>query len=152
MSTAITALYDGMVTIVGGLFTAPTYKELVNPYIPEFNDSLSLARGYGFVIGAGDAQPQNLGRYEAISRTIEVTQTIVNRGTERDATIRRTAEKNLLEDQYLLVDYFRQNTAPIAKVWNIAYQSDGGLEFVLADNQNYIMIKTTLRATYSEAC
>ena len=153
MSTAITTLYDGMVTILGATFTAPTYKKLVNPYVPELNnDTLSLARGYGFFIGAKAARQDKLGRHEGFNADIEVIQTIINRGTDRDVTIRETAEKLLLEDQYTLIDYFRLNTAPIAKVWDISYVSDNGLEFVFTEKQNYVMIRTTLRAIFSESC
>lgn len=150
--SAVSDLYDGLVTIMGTLFTAPTYKELVNPYVPELNDTLALARGYSFIIGPKTARADKLGRHEGFECEIEVVQTIINRGTERDLTIRRTAEKNLLEDQYNLIDYFRQNTAPIAKVWDISYVSDNGFEFVLTEKQNYVMIRTTLRAIFSESC
>jgi hypothetical protein len=152
MSTAVSDLYDGLVTILSTTFASPTYKELVNPYVPELNnDTLALARGYGFFIGPKSVVPK-LGRHEGFNAEITVVQTIAQRGTERDTIIRRTAEKNLLEDQYLLIDYFRQNTAPIAKVWDISYESDNGLEFVYTDKQNYVMIRTTLRAIFSESC
>lgn len=152
MSTAISDLYDGISSILTATFAAPTYKEMVNPYVPELNDALILARGYGFIIGEKSARNDKLGRHEGFDARIEVVQTIVNRGTDRDITIRKTAEKNLLEDQYNLIDYFRLNTAPIAKVWDISYVSDNGLEFVFTDKQNYVMIKTVLRAIYSESC
>jgi hypothetical protein len=37
-------------------------------------------------------------------------------------------------------------------VWDISYESDAGLEFVFTDKQNYVMIRTTLRAIFSESC
>lgn len=150
--SAVSDLYDGMVTILSTTFATPTYKKLVNPYVPELNDALSLARGYGFFIGPKTARQDKLGRHEGFEAQIEVVQTIINRGTDRDITIRETAEKTLLEDQYTLIDYFRLNTAPIAKVWDISYISDNGLEFVFTEKQNYVMIRTTLRAIFSESC
>jgi len=151
--SAISDLYSGMVSILAATFAAPTYKKLVNPYVPELNnDTLSLARGYGFLIGPKSARADKLGRHEGFEAQIEVIQTIINRGTDRDITIRETAEKALLEDQYTLIDYFRINTAPIAKVWDISYVSDNGLEFVFTEKQNYVMIRTTLRAIFSESC
>jgi hypothetical protein len=150
--SAVSDLYDGMVTILSATFSTPTYKKLVNPYIPELNDTLSLARGYGFFIGEKTSRRDKLGRHEGFEANIEIVQTIINRGTDRDVTIRETAEKLLLEDQYTIIDYFRLNTAPIAKVWDISYVSDAGLEFVLSEKQNYVMIRTTFRAIYSESC
>jgi hypothetical protein len=149
--SAVSDLYDGLVTILSTTFSTPTYKKLVNPYVPELNDALALSRGYGFFIGPKSVFPK-LGRHEGFNAEIQVIQTIVQRGTDRDVTIRETAEKTLLEDQYTLLDYFRLNTAPIAKVWDISYESDGGLEFVFTDKQNYVMIRTTLRAIFSESC
>lgn len=149
--SAISDLYDGIVTVLSTTFAAPTHKILVNPFVPELNDSLALARGHGFYIGPKSARG-NLGRYEAFEAEIRVVQTIINRGTDRDVTIRGTAEKTLLEDQFTLIDYWRLNTAPIAKVWDVSYESDSGLEFVFTDKQNYVMITTILRAIYSEAC
>jgi len=150
--TAVSDLYDGMITILAANFAAPTYKKLVNPYDIELNDALALARGYGFFMGPKSSRADKLGRHEGFEAQIEVVQTIINRGTERDTAIRETAEKNLLEDQYTLIDYLRLNTAPIAKVWDISYVSDLGFEPVFTDKQNYVMIRTTLRAIFSESC
>jgi hypothetical protein len=150
--SAISDLYDGIDTILVGLFAAPTYKELMNSYDPEFNDTLTLNRGWGFLIGPKAAANLTTGRHEQVEAEITVRQTIINRGTDRDSTIRKTAEKTLLEDQFLLIDYLRLNTAPIAKVWRIDYVSDGGLEPVFTEDRKHVMITTVLRAIYAEGC
>lgn len=150
--SAISDLYDGMQTILSTTFPTPTYKQLVEPVILEMNDSLSLARGWGFYIGPKSGLTLTTGRYQEFEVQIIVRQTVFNRGSFRDLAIRQVAEKTLLEDQFTLVDYFMQNTAPIAKVWRIDYSEDAGLELVFQDKQNYVMITTTLRAIYSEGC
>jgi hypothetical protein len=150
--TAISDLYDGIDSILVGLFPAPTYKELVWPDVPELDNTLTLSRGYGFYIGPKTGVSLTTGRYQQFEADIIVRQTIINRGTDRDLTIKKTAEKTLLEDQFTLVDYFRLNTAPIAKVWRIDYVSDAGIERVFTDKQNYVMITTVLRAVYAEGC
>ena len=149
--SAISGLYDGMVTILDGLFVAPTYRKLVNPFIAELNDTPSLNRGYGFYIGPKTVRAK-IGRDEAFEADIIVLQSIVHRGTDRDLSIRETAEKTLLEDQFLLIDYFRLNTSPIEKVWDISYVQDGGLEFVFQSQSQFRIIQTTLKGIYSESC
>jgi len=150
--SAISDLYDGIDAILVGLFPAPMHKELVWPDVPELDNTLTLSRGYGFYIGAKTGVSLTTGRYQQFETDIIIRQTIINRGTDRDLTIKKTAEKTLLEDQFNLVDYFRLNTAPIAKVWRIDYVSDAGIERVFTDKQNYVMIRTTLRAIFSESC
>jgi hypothetical protein len=150
--SAVSTLYDGVNTILTTLFTTPTYRQLVNPYTPEENDDKALARGFGFYIGPKSDPNLTMGRYNQANVEIIVVQTIMNRGTDRDLTIRHTAEKNLLEDQFLLIDYFMQNTTTISGTWRIHWESDNGLEPVFADRTNYVKITSTLRAVYSEAC
>lgn len=150
--SAITDLYDALVTITDTLFTAPTYRKLVNPYVPERNDALALRRGYGFYVGPSSNANLTMGRYVKYRREIVVIQTIVNRGTERDYAIREAAEKTLLEDQFTLVDYFQQNTTPAAKVWTLEWASDNGIEPVFTDKENYVMIRSTFSAVYAEGC
>jgi hypothetical protein len=150
--SVISTLYDGVNTILNTLYTAPTYRQLVNPYAPDESDDKALARGFGFYIGSKTDPNLTMGRYNQFNVEVIVIQTIINRGTERDLTIRHTAEKNLLEDQFLLVDYFMQNTATLSGVWRIHWESDTGLEPVFQDRANYVKITSTLRAIYSEGC
>lgn len=149
--SAISDLYDYMVSMLDTTFPSSTYRKLVNPYIADLNDTMALNRGYGFYIGPKIVRPK-LGNYDGFEVDIIVIQTIINRGTDRDVSIRESAEKTLLEDQYTLTNYFRSNTGNIDKVWDINYESDNGLEFVFSDKQAYVMIQTTLKGIYSESC
>lgn len=150
--SAISDLYDALDTMLVGLYATPTYRKLANPYVLNENDTLSLSRGWGFKIGEQTAANLTLGRYEQLEVNIEVIQTIVHRGTDRDITIRQTNEKTLLEDQFLLVNYLRQNTALFAKLWKLDYVSTSGLEFVFTEQQNYFTITTNLTAVIAEGC
>lgn len=149
--SAISDVYDAMITILDTTFPSSTYRQLVNPNIPELCDTMALNRGYGFYVGPKSVR-QKLGNADGFDISLFVIQTIVVRGTDRDITIRQTAEKNLLEDQYLLTNYFRENTSIANKIWDINFASDGGIEAIFTDKQNYLMIQTTLRGIYSESC
>jgi hypothetical protein len=151
--SAITDLYDALDTMLAATFATPTYKKLANPYTLELNDTLSLSRGWGFKIGPKSAANLTLARYEQFQVEISIIQTIAQRGTDRDIVIRQNAEKTLLEDQFLLVDYLRQNTALFAKLWKLDYSSDSGIEFVpFTEQQNYFTITTSLTAIIAEGC
>ena len=150
MST-VSSLYDGFLSIMETTFASPTYRKLVNPFVPDLNDSLSLNRGWGFYMGPKEVF-KKMGRDEGFSFEIKVVQSIVHRGTERDSTIRESSEKTLLEDQFLIIDYFRANTAPIANVWDISFSSDNGFEYVEQEHKQFIIIQTTFKGIYSESC
>ncbi len=150
--SAISDLYDALDTMLTGLYATPTYRKLVNPYVLDQNDTPSLSRGWGFKIGEQTGANLTMGRYEQLEVNIEVVQTIVHRGTDRDVSIRQTNEKLLLEDQFLLVDYLRQNTALFTKLWKLDYVSTSGIEFVFTEQQNYFTITTNLTAVIAEGC
>lgn len=143
-------IYAGVETILATIF--PSHKKLVNPYKPEENDTLSLKRGYGFIFGPKTREDLSTGRYEKFRVEVTVINTVVHRGTDRDTPIRETAEKLLLDDQYLLIDYFRLNTAPIQKAWEIRWENDNGIEPVFPEKENYVMIRSVLSIIYSEGC
>jgi len=150
--SGVSDLYDGIDSILSTVYPSTTYKELVYSTFVELNDFISLNRGYGFNIGAKEGVSLTTGRYQQFSAEIQIVNTIVNRGTDRDLSIKKLAEKTLLEDQFLLLDYLRTNTASIAKVWVLEYLGDNGIEPVFPDKANYVMIRTSLRAVFAEAC
>lgn len=150
--TAISDLYDGIEDMLESLFAAPTYRRIVNPYTLELNDELHLRRGWAFIIGPKSSAGLTTGRYEQFNVQITVIQTIKQSGTDRDTSIRQTAEKTLLEDQFLLIDYLRQNTQLFSKLWSLDYESDEGIEFIFTEQQNYFTIRTTLNAVIAEGC
>jgi hypothetical protein len=150
--SAISTFHDGVETWLSALFTAPTYKRLVNPYTIESDVSLNLNRGWTFVIGPKTPANLTTGRYWQFNVNLQVIQTISQKGTDRDITIRQTAEKLLLEDQFTMLDSLRTTTTFDTKVWNLEYESDNGLEFVFTEQQNYYKIVTNLTAIISEGC
>ena len=149
--SAISTFYDGVETWLEALFATPTYKRLTNPYFPEQN-ALELNRGWAFIVGPKTPSNLTTGRYWQFTVNVQVIQTIVQRGTDRDIDIRQTAEKLLLEDQFTMLDSLRTTTTFDTKVWNLEYESDNGLEFVFTEQQNYYKIVTNLTAIISEGC
>jgi hypothetical protein len=150
--SAISTFYDAVDSWMSSLFATPTYKKLVNPYTIESDATLNINRGWAFVVGPKTPANLTTGRYWQFTVNLQIIQTIVNKGTDRDITIRQTAEKLLLEDQFTMLDSLRTTTTFDTKVWNLEYDSDNGLEFVFTEQQNYYKIVTNLTAIISEGC
>jgi hypothetical protein len=146
----ITEVFDNLNTRLSAIYPSATYKKLVNPYILELNDTLSLNRGYGFYIGPGVNTRKLLGPNVTFEREVILFNTIVNRGTERDVVIRETAEKTLIEDQFLAIESFHREI--LSDAWDLKWDSDGGIEFVFTQQQNFLSIRSTYRLSYSEEC
>lgn len=146
----ITTVFDNINTRLNSIYATPTYKKLVNPYILELNDTLSLNRGYAFFMGPGLNTKKLIGDVVTFEREVTIVNTIVNRGTDRDVTIRETAEKTLLEDQFLAIDSFHQTI--LSDAWDLNWESDGGIEFIFTEKQNFLSIRSLYRLRYSEEC
>jgi hypothetical protein len=145
--SAISTLYDQLNQILVDNF-GTTHKKLVNPYDLTANDDKLLNRGYGFRVSSGLNPLTVLDCMTSIERTIEIILTVVNRGTERDITIREDAEKVLLEDHIKLVKALRVNTdEPLAK---LEYVSDNGIESIFDEEINFLAIKSTYNIRYIE--
>lgn len=148
--SVITTAFDDIETRLDGLFSS-THRRLVNPYQPELNDTKALNRGWGFFIGPGTNTNRKLGCKLSIQREVTVLHTIINRGTERDITIRETAEKLLLEDQFLAIKNFEQNPVVNNDVPKFVYSADNGIEYIFTEQTNFIMIRSTFIMEYFEA-
>lgn len=152
MTTAISTAYDEIVTVLNSLYGS-THKQLENPYILEDNDELTLRRGYGFVLQNATNTNRLLSNVASIQREVNIILTIKWRGTQKDVSLRQTAEKQLLEDHFLLIEYFTANAGMnISQVWKMVYNGDSGLEFIFTDKQNYIGIQSNFSLEYSEDC
>lgn len=148
--SSITILFDEIKDRLETLFPTPTYRELIQPRILEQNDTLALKRGWGFIVGPGRNQGTSLSDVVRFEREISIAQSIIHRGTDRDITIRETAEKTLLEDQFTLINSFIYDN--FVGLHNIDYLDDTGIDYVFVDQTNYIAITTNFTIKYEEQC
>ena len=147
--SAISTIYDSIVSLLGTTYSTGYFK-LKNPYEVEENDNKSLNKGYGFRINTGDNSNRQLSCHLSMRRDVTFINTIVNRGTERDDTIRETAEKTLLEDQYKLIEALENDPTINDLCAKMVYVSDNGIEQIYGENNNYLMIETTYEIEYIE--
>ena len=147
ISTAFVALKAKM----GTLF--PSHIQLSNPYNIEENTALSLSLGWGVALGPGRNSNRNFSCNMSIQRTITITLTRRRYAKELDTDSKETAEKDLLEDHYILIKAMESETTLNSTVSGIArfyYSSDGGIEVVVAESESYIKLSTEFELEYFE--
>lgn len=151
----ISLVYQDLIDLT--IATYPTHKELINAYIPELNDDLTMEAAWGLALAPG----LNSKLYASCQLSIErdfmltLTRKIMAGGLNRSSgtiSTRRAAEKALLEDQYLMINNAEKNSGlpAVTKITNFTYETDGGIEFVRTEEVNLIMIKTIFKVKYEE--
>lgn len=152
--TAISSIYDAIEDSLTALYPDPTYKKLDRPDLIEENSALSLNRGWGFQVSAGTNTKRKIGCKLSIEREFIITNTIVQRGTARDITIKESAEKTLLEDQFKVIKEFETNPkiaeSVSAYVGKFEFQGDNGIELIFDGKTNFIMIRSSFIMEYFE--
>lgn len=152
--SALSLIYDAMNADLEALYPLPTYRKLDNPYIVEENSSLILNRGWGFAIGSGSNTKRKIGCKLSIEREITLINTIVNRGTVRDMTIRESAEKQIMEDQFLAIKAFEKDpniSVSVAQyVSKMEFQGDNGIEYIFDDKTNFLVMRSSFIMEYFE--
>lgn len=151
----ISDIFDALNNNLQAEFPSSTYSYLINPYIPEENDELRLRRGIGFFLGNASNNQRALSCFISISRTVTVTQTIKQLGTNLDSIIKDTATKTLLEDQHKLIKLFEAMPQESANgIDKFIFLSDNGIEFVFGNgdesSENYLMLRSQFELEYLE--
>jgi hypothetical protein len=146
--SSISLIHDSLNTRLAALYGA-THKELADPFILENNDDKSLARGYAWYLGSGDNTDLQVGCNSSTRRQIVFVLTIANRGTDRDISIRRSAEKAIFEDLFILTSNIETGPNLEDSVATFRYISDTGLEPVYTDN-TFLSIRCVFEMHYIE--
>lgn len=147
--SSISDFYDNINTLLTTKFGA-THKKLTNPYDVTDNDSKTLARSYGFKIVSGTNPKLLVDCRLTMSRSFEVILTKKNTGTERDITIRETAEKSILEDHVTLMKAVLLDQNLNETLAKLEYVGDNGVEFVQIELENFLVITATFTFNYVE--
>lgn len=145
----ITTIFDAINTRLDSIYSS-THKHLANPYDLEFNDDKFLSRGYAWYFSDGENSEKQLSCGKSIKRNIVFILTVANRGTDRDRTIRQTAEKQLLEDLYLIFNSLETAPQVSDKISVLKYVSDSGIEQIYTENNNFLSIRCTFEVHYIE--
>lgn len=144
----ISQIFDGFESLVSTTF--PSHKKLVNPYdLEQGNDSLALNRGVGFYLGPANNTNRQIGCFLSIQRDVVFVLSIANRGTDRDVSIRQSAEKQILEDLITLIKATEEDPNLNELASKVLYQSDEGLQ-LFVNQYNYLVIQARFQIEYIE--
>ncbi len=159
MSTTFSSAYDALVTQIET--TLPNHVELINPYVPELNDNLTMDAAYGIVVGPGQNTAREVDCRMSVARdmTVVLTRKIMKGDLARNTSSkseRRSTEKELIEDLVDLVAAIEgnatlQNASNNLAIFKCVYETDGGIEYLQANQYQFIMIKAIFVLEYIEA-
>jgi hypothetical protein len=147
MSTRISSAYDQMIARIAAVLTS--HARLPNAYAIEKNIEPHLALGYAVAIGPASGSRLNAGQM-IIRREFSVTITRRFQALQADASTKATAEKQLMEDQMLVIKDFESNSTLNDQVTMISYVSDSGIGTVFTDKGQFLILTTTFQAQYLE--
>lgn len=151
----ISTAYDELSGVVAS--TLSDHVKVINPYLIDLNDDITFVKGYGLGFSTGENTQRLTKPKMSIRRTFEVTITrkiyIGNQMRSADSTtIRETAEKNLFEDQFLVIKAIEQDPTILDSntIADARYTNDNGLEFVRPERPDLILIRTQFDIEYFE--
>jgi len=151
----ISTAYDEIRDLL--IATLPNHKELINPYVVELNDEITLTKAFGLAFGEGLNTELQLACRLSISRNMRIilTKKIFAGNLMRSADgskVRRDTEKELFEDQYLVIKALEESPTitDSGVITDCKFTSDNGLEFVRIDKIDHIMLTSTFELKYFE--
>jgi hypothetical protein len=149
----ISTAYDAIRTKIGT--TLSTHTELSNPYFVDKDSDLTFVKAWALAFGDGTNTNRQISCHLTIQRDFifVVTRKIFKTTHANSIDLRIAVEKNLFEDQFLVIKELEKDPAVNAAssgIAKIAYVQDGGLEFVRSDRTDLIMIQTIMSLEYFE--
>lgn len=132
---------------------ASGWVQMANPYEPEQNTLAVMNKGWGIALGPGTNTNRNLSCKLSVQRSISVTIMRRRYANELDIDPKETAEKALLEDQYILIKDFEKAPAlnnSTSGITRFQFASDAGIENVFAGEEAFIKLVTTYELEYFE--
>lgn len=127
--------------------------QMANPYEPEQNTLAVMNKGWGIALGPGTNTNRNLSCKLSVQRSISVTIMRRRYANELDIDPKETAEKAILEDQYILIKDFEKAPAlnnSTSGITRFQFASDAGIENVFAGEEAFIKLVTTYELEYFE--
>lgn len=142
MSTAITSVYDDMLTRLATLLPSLSgWSRLPNAYAVQDNPLTFLQQGYGLAVAETTNTKQLLSKTMSQSRLFRVVLSRQVYATDLDVSGFDSAAKQLLEDARTIMGDFEQTTTLNNGQWSAEFVQDSGIQFVNAEKENFIYIE-----------
>jgi hypothetical protein len=146
----ISNIFDSLEAFV--TTTLPDHKEMSNPYFPESESDLRYEKAYGIAYADGTNLEQLSGGIATLQRDfiVSVVRKIFYVKDSRE--IRKQTEKDLFEDQFLLIQGLEQDPtiADNTNITRAVFVQDGGIEFVRVERNDILILRNVVRLEYHE--
>ena len=146
----ITTIIDNLVTFLGTTYPAPA-QEHVNPYALELNDEFGLSDGWSFFIGPVQNTSEMASCQLSVERDIVINRSLKCYASKEDVSIRRTVEKQLLEEQYNLLKLIEAEPTIQDSIALITFVGDNGIELIQGEGEvAFLALRSTFTIRYYE--
>ena len=141
-------IYDELVTQLETVL--PDHHRLHNPYDLEENDENFLRQGWGIAISSGSNSNRTFCPKISIQRNYNIIITRQYYALQHDAVAKAVTEKQLLEDQLLLIENLCNNTELSGNTGHVIFETDGGIERIFGAKDQYMALQTIYRTEIFE--
>jgi hypothetical protein len=146
--SAITDVYNQLKAQIKSVL--PNHQLLANPYRTADNPELLLRQGYGIQIGQGGNN--RLSVYSlSQKRQFSIVITRQAYATQSDQGAKAVTEKQIIEDQLLVLNAIEKDPTLGGLVLRAEYASDSGVSFVSTDKDNFLELTTAVSVIYVDA-
>lgn len=136
--------YDAFVARVEAVL--PNHARLSNPYAPEQNIEGILKQGWGLGMGSSTNTKRELSCRVSIRREFSLVLTRKFYSREADVTGKASVEKQLMEDQLLVVKDLCANSDLSGLIGVVEFEGDGGIEQVFGEKDQFLALRSTFTA------
>jgi len=144
----ITEIRNEFETVIKSVLTSA--RQIANPYEIEKTANVILKNGFGIAFGPGTNTERQLSCQLSIDREIAIVITRQVSATEHDTARREEIEKDILEDQFLVIKAIERDPSLNNKAARARYTSDNGLEYLLLENSRYFVLQSNFAFEYFE--
>jgi hypothetical protein len=144
----VSTVYDALITRIEAVLTG--HYRLSNPYKLEENPSTFLRIGYGLGIGSATNTGRPMSGCISIQRTFQVSITRRYAALETNASAKATTEKQILEDMFLLIKDFHENTSLTNGNRVVKFDSDNGINYVETESDRFMYTTGLISIEYFE--
>lgn len=145
----VSNIYNALIAQMELLFPAADgWQRLSTAYKPEENPDIFLRQGWGIAIGPGVNTNRFVNCKYSLNREITLVLTRKYEALENDPAGKQATELQLFEDQRVFINQIEQDPTVSDTLTTASYGSDGGIEYVRASTDAFLMLRTVIPTEY----
>lgn len=147
----ITTVFDFLKSEI--VTALPQHSELANSYFPETEAELKYAKAFG--IGIGEASISDVENFIVVFKRQFIISIVRKCFTyNRNSVTRQTTEKDLIEDELLVIKQVfsntKQNSWKLPYIKALSFIRDAGIDFVRVDREDILILRFVVEIDYHE--